>query len=51
MLRGRKITRATPVAHLSAWGEAIDCVHITLRTLSQAQRAPIDLLAQSSYGP
>lgn len=32
-------------------GEAIDCVHITLWTLSQVQQAPIDLLAQSSYGP
>lgn len=32
-------------------GETIDCVHITLWTLSEAQRAPIDLLAQSSYGP
>lgn len=35
----------------ASFGEAIDCVHITLWTLSQDQWAPIDLLAQSSYGP
>jgi len=32
-------------------GDAIDCVHITLWTLCQTLRAPIDIRTQSSYGP
>lgn len=47
---GKKITRHTSGPSTSL-GVTIDYVHITLWTLSQAQRAPIDLLAQSSHGP